>query len=168
MASMLVANEIDVASINSPWKGMPTVVGRYHSIPGSGDWSKVKFLFPDRMAEGKRFFDKWGFLPVNHAYIIKGELYRKHPWVAFNLYQAFVRAKENFNGKLLNTIPTALFFGREYLETTQKMFGQDPFPYGVKANRKMVQTIIDFSHEQGLTEKKMAVEDLFAESTLDL
>lgn len=168
MASMLVANEIDVASINSPWKGVPTVVGRYHKITGSGDWSKVKFLFSDRMAEGKRFFDKWGFLPVNHAYIIKGDVYRKHPWVAFNLYQAFVRAKEYFNAKLLNAIPTALFFGREYLEMTQKMFGEDPFPYGVKANRKMIQTIIDFSHEQGLTDKKMQVEELFAESTLDV
>ena len=148
---------------------MPNVIGRSHRIPGSdGDWSKVKLLFPDRMAEGRRFFKKWGFLPVNHAYTIRGDIYKKYPWVAFNLYTGFVKAKEQFNAKLMDSIPTALFFGREYLTMTREMFGNDPFPYGVKANRKMFETLIDFSQEQGLTSKKAKVEELFAESTLDL
>lgn len=169
MASMLVANELDVAAINSPWKNMPNVIGRSHRIPGAGgDWSKVKPLFPDRMAEGARFFKKWGFLPVNHAYTIRGDVYKKYPWVAFNLYSGFVKAKEYFNGKLLDSIPTALFFGREYLAMTQEIFGNDPYPYGVKNNRKLIETLIAFSHEQGLTSTKMKVEDLFAQSTLDL
>ncbi|MDH3446472.1 MAG: ABC transporter substrate-binding protein, partial [Deltaproteobacteria bacterium] len=129
---------------------------------------KVKMIFPDRMAEGKRFFAKWGFLPVNHAYTIRGDIYEKYPWAAFNLYTAFVKAKEHFNATLLESIPTALFFGREYLAATQELFGKDPYPYGVKANRKMLETLIEFSHEQGLTKNKMKVEELFAESTLDL
>src|SRR5689334_3407059 len=87
LASMLVNQELDVAAINSPWKNAPHQLGRSHKITGSeGDWSKVKLLFPDRIGEGKRFFDKWKFLPVNHAYTIRGDIYRKHPWVAFNLY----------------------------------------------------------------------------------
>ena len=44
----------------------------------------------------------------------------------------------------------------------------DPFPYGIKANRAMLDTIIGFSHEQGLTPRRMKIEELFAESTLDL
>src|SRR5919108_3301426 len=53
MASMLANNELDVAAINSPWKNIPTVIGRSHRIPGSdGGWNKVKLLFSDRMAEG--------------------------------------------------------------------------------------------------------------------
>ena len=169
MASMLVNNELDAAAINSPWKNMPDIVGRSHRIPGAdGDWSKVKLLFSDRLAEGVRFFKKWGFLPVNHAYTIRGDIYKKYPWVAFNLYTGFVKAKEHFNAKLVDSIPSALFFGREYLTMTQEMFGSDPYPYGVKSNRKMLETLIDFSHEQGLTSKKMKVEELFAGSTLDL
>ena len=66
---MLVNHELDAAAINSPWKNMPNVIGRSHRIPGAdGDWSKVKLLFSDRMAEGKRFFQKWGFLPVNRLH----------------------------------------------------------------------------------------------------
>lgn len=169
LASMLVHNELDVAAIGSPWRHMPNVIGRSHRIPGvGGDWSKIKLLFSDRMAEGRRFFRRWGFLPVNHAYTIRGDVYKQYPWVAFNLYTAFVRAKESFNNKLLDSIPTALFFGREYLQMTRELFGDDPFPYGVKANRKMLETLIDFSCEQGLTSKKAKVAELFAESTLEL
>ena len=169
LASMLVNRELDVAAINSPWKNSPNQLGRSHKITGAdGDWSKVKLLFPDRLAEGKRFFAKWGFLPVNHAYTIRGDIYRKHPWVAFNLYKGFVQAKELFNAKLIDSIPSAMFFGKEYLTKTQEMFGSDPFPYGIKANRKLLETLVDFSYEQGLITTKPQIEQLFAESTRDL
>jgi 4,5-dihydroxyphthalate decarboxylase len=168
MASMLANNELDAAAINSPWKNMPNVIGRSHRIPGSGDQSKVKQLFPDRMAEARRFFQKWGFVPVNHAYTIRGDIYEKYPWVAFNLYSAFLKAKAHFNARLVDSIPTGLFFGKEYLAMTQEIFGNDPYAYGVKANRKMLETLIDFSHEQGLITKKPKAEELFAESTRDL
>jgi 4,5-dihydroxyphthalate decarboxylase len=169
LASMLVDHELDVAAINSPWRNAPDQLGRSHRITGaSGDWSKVKPLFDDRLAEGKRFFDKWGFLPVNHAYTIRGDIYRKYPWVAFNLFIGFVKAKEHFNARLAESIPSGLFFGKEYLAKTKAMFGEDPFPYGVKENRKLLETLIDFSHEQGLITKKPKIEELFAESTLEL
>jgi 4,5-dihydroxyphthalate decarboxylase len=169
MASMLVNHELDAAAINSPWKNMPTFIGRSHRISGvDGDWSKVKPLFSDRMAEGKRFFQKWGFLPVNHAYTIRSDIYEKYPWVAFNLYSGFVKAKNYFNAKLSDSIPSGLFFGKEYLGMTQKIFGSDPYTYGIKGNRKMLETLVDFSYEQGLIKTKPKIEDLFARSTLDL
>lgn len=169
LASMLAHHELDVAAINSPWKNSPSQLGRSHKITGAeGDWSKIKMLFTDRIAEGKRFFAKWGFLPVNHAYTIRGDIYRKYPWVAFNLYSGFVKAKEHFNARLDESIPSALFFGKEYLHQTREIFGRDPYPYGIKANRKLLETLIDFSYEQGLITKKPKIEDLFAESTLDL
>lgn len=169
MASMLVNHELDAAAVNSPWQNMPTFIGRSHRIPGSNrDWSKVKPLFNDRMVEGKRFFQKWGFLPVNHAYTIRRDVYEKYPWVAFNLYSGLVKAKAHFNARLVDSIPSGLFFGKEYLTMTQEIFGNDPYTYGVKGNRKMLQTLIDFSHEQGLIKTKPQIEELFARSTLDL
>jgi 4,5-dihydroxyphthalate decarboxylase len=168
LASTLLENELDVAHVASPWVLQANALDRSSRIRGKGDWSKIKLLFPDRMAEGARFYRKHGFLPVNHAYIIRGDIYKKYPWVAFNLYTGFVKAKEHFNAKLPDSIPSALFFGREYLAMTQAAFGDDPYPYGVKDNQKMLETLIDFSHEQGLTMNKLKVEDLFARSTLGL
>ena len=50
---------------------------------------------------------------------------------------------------------------------TRDILGDDPFPYGVKANTAMLETLIGFSHEQGLTPRQMKVEELFAKETLD-
>jgi 4,5-dihydroxyphthalate decarboxylase len=168
LASTLVANELDVAHTASPWVLRANALDRSSRITGGGgDWNKVLPLFPDRMAEGARFFKQHGFLPVNHAYIIRGDIYRKHPWVAANLYEGFVRAKAWAREKLIEQIPSALIFGEEYVSMTRDRVGDDPFPFGIKANAAMLDTIIRYSHEQGLTPRKMKVEELFAEETLD-
>jgi 4,5-dihydroxyphthalate decarboxylase len=167
LASTLLANELDVAHVASPWVLQANALDRSSRI-GAGDWSKVKPLFPDRMAEGARFYKKHGFLPVNHTYIVRGDVYKKHPWVAFNLYDGFVKAKALAGEKMLERIPSALFFGSEYATMTRDMLGDDPFPYGIKANRAMLDTIIGFSHEQALTPRRLKIGELFAESTLDL
>ena len=44
----------------------------------------------------------------------------------------------------------------------------DPYPYGVKSNRQTLDTLAAYSHEQGLTPRQLAVEEVFAPSTLDL
>jgi len=54
------------------------------------------------------------------------------------------------------------------LAKTREIFGNDPFPYGIKANKNMLQTIVDYSHEQGLTKNKFKLEELFAPATLEL
>lgn len=169
LASMLVNHELDVASVHRAFARESNLIDRSTRIRATGgDWSKVQSLFPDTIAEGTRFFKKHGFIPANHAYIIRGDVYRKHPWLAFNLYKAFLRAKEIAQEKLAERIPSGLIFGQEYLAQTTEIFGNDPFPYGIKENRHMLETIINYSHEQGLIPEKIKLEDLFAPSTLDL
>lgn len=169
LASMLVDHEIDAASVHRAFQRETNIIDRStHIRARGGDWSKVKPLFPDFMGEGERFFQKHGYIPANHAYVIRGDVHRQHPWLAFNLYKAFVKAKELAQERLAESIPSGLIFGAQYLGMTRKIFGADPFPYGVKANREMLQTIIDFSHEQGLTTEKSKIEELFAPSTLEL
>jgi 4,5-dihydroxyphthalate decarboxylase len=169
LASMLVNHELDAAPVGRTFRRETNVIDRSTQIRAlDADWSKVRPLFPDRITEGARFFRDHGFIPANHAYAIRGDVYKKYPWLAFNLYSAFVKSKEVAMAKLADSIPSALIFGPEYLAQTRSIFGPDPYPYGVKANRAMIQTIIDYSHEQGLTPEKLKIEDLFAPSTLDL
>jgi 4,5-dihydroxyphthalate decarboxylase len=168
MASMLVNNEIDVAPIGGHLSRAVNVIDRSTHIRGSeGDWSKVKPLFPDEIGEAKRFVTKHGFVPVNHTYIIRGDVYRANPGLAVKLYDAFVAAKAQAAETILDRIPTTLVFGQEFLAMTRNILGDDPFPYGIKANRAMLETIAAYSHEQGLTPRKMNIEELFVEETLD-
>ncbi len=169
LASMLVDHELDAAPVSRTFRRETNVIDRSTRIRAQDrDWSKVHPLFRDRVAEGARFFRDHGFIPANHAYIIRGDVYREHPWLAFNLYSAFVKAKDAAYEKLPDAIPSALIFGPEYLRQTRELFGPDPFPFGVKANRPMLETLIAYSHEQGLTPEKLKIDDLFAPSTLDL
>jgi 4,5-dihydroxyphthalate decarboxylase len=168
LASTLLENELDVAHIASPWVLQANALDRSSRIGGKGDWRSVKPLFPNRMAEAARFHQKHGFLPVNHAYIIRGDIHKKYPWVAFNLYTGFVKAKALAQERLAESIPAALFFGPEYAAMTRDLIGEDPFPYGIKANQAMLETLVGFSHEQGLTPRKMTTQELFAEPTLGL
>jgi 4,5-dihydroxyphthalate decarboxylase len=41
-------------------------------------------------------------------------------------------------------------------------------PYGVKAARPVLETITQYVHEQGLCERRVALEEIFAPNTLDL
>jgi len=169
LASMMVNNELDVASVHRAFSRESNIVDRSTQIRArGGDWSKVKPLFPDNIEEGTRFFKKHGYVPANHAYIIRGDIDRKYPWLAFNLYKAFVASKEYWQERFKDSIPSGLIFRDEYLAKTRQIFGNDPFPYGIKANKDMLQTIVDYSHEQGLTKNKFKLEELFAPATLEL
>jgi 4,5-dihydroxyphthalate decarboxylase len=168
LATMLVSQQIDVAPIGGHLTRAVNVIDRSTHIRGSeGDWSKVKPLFPDEIAEARRFVSKYGFVPFNHTYIVRGDVYRGNPGLGGKLYKAFVDAKAQAANRLIEQIPESLVFGPEYLAMTRDILGDDPFPYGIQANRKMLETVVGFSHEQGLTPRKMKIEELFAEETLD-
>jgi 4,5-dihydroxyphthalate decarboxylase len=170
LSAMLVHGELDVIlAFGAPNRGESSMIDRgSQRASAEGDWSKVKPLFPDPIAEGTRFFKAHGFIPVNHTYAIRGDIYRQYPWLAFNLYAAFLRAKKIAEERLAEELPSSLVWGREYLRQTRAALGDDPFPYGVSANRALLETLIDYSYEQGLTKKKLAIEELFAPSTLNL
>lgn len=166
LATMLLNHEIDCATVGRALTPETNIIDRSTTIrpPRDADWTKIKPLFPDRIAEGARFFNKWGFVPANHGYIIRGDVVKQYPWVTFNLYKAFVASKQLAEERFPRQIPSVLFFGREYLEQTRKIFGgTDVVPYGVAANYKMVETAIMISNEQGFIKSRPKPEELFAE-----
>ena len=55
--------------------------------------SVTHHLFPDPAAEGRRYYAKTGLFPINHTVVIRRSLLEQHPWIALNLYSAFVAAK---------------------------------------------------------------------------
>ncbi len=127
----------------------------------------VKPLFRDRQAETRRFFAKTGIYPINHAVVIKRELYERHPWLALNLYHAFMAAKTEVERETLETMQSYFDTGLIDPAGRQGLQG-DPKAYGMKASRKVIETISQYVHEQGLTERRVAVEEMFAASTLEV
>jgi 4,5-dihydroxyphthalate decarboxylase len=170
LATMLVNKELDAATIGRVFSREWNLVDRSTTIrpPADTDWSKMKPLFPNLREEATRFVKAHGFVPANHGYAIRGDVYREHPWVAFNFYKACLEAKQVWRERFSESIPSGLFFGSEYQRLTRDAVGDDPFVYGLKGNRDMLQTAVDYSFEQGLIKEKPRLEDLLAESTRDL
>ncbi len=168
LISMLVNRELDAAMLLSTFHAERNVIDRSTRDHREGDADAVTPLFPDLPTEGRRYVQAHGFVPVNHCYVIRGDVHEKHPWLAFNLFAAFTRAKEHWLRQLPTAIPSDLFFGSDYLEQTRSIVGQDPFPYGIRDNAAMLRTLIDYSFEQKLTPRKLALEEVFAPGTLDL
>jgi 4,5-dihydroxyphthalate decarboxylase len=43
----------------------------------------------------------------------------------------------------------------------QRVFGHDPWPYGIEANRRTLDAFLQFAHEQGVTSRRVQVDELF-------
>jgi 4,5-dihydroxyphthalate decarboxylase len=129
----------------------------------------VTRLFSDYVSVEKEYFKKTGIFPIMHLVAIKDEILQKDPWVAQNLYQAFVQAKqrvyEGFNqtAALKVTLPWLL----PEVENTKQLMGDDYWPYGVNKNRTTIDAAINYSYEQGMISRRLEIEELFAKTTLD-
>jgi 4,5-dihydroxyphthalate decarboxylase len=122
-------------------------------------------LFPDKRAEMARYFAKTGIYPINHAVVIKRELYERHPWLALNLYHVFLAAKKHVEQESAETMQS--YFDTGLVDPAgEHGLKCDPKAYGMKASRSVIETIAQYVFEQGLTDRKVEVEELFAPSTL--
>ncbi len=128
---------------------------------------RVRPLFADRAAEGRRYYAKTGLYPINHTVVVRRSLVEQHPWIALNLYAAFVAARaavlRRGEAALAGHFETGLL-GDE----VKRAVASDPMAYGVKAARKVLETIADYVHAQGLAARRVDIAELFAPATLDV
>lgn len=167
LATMLLDGELDAAFVRPNRRAAVTnVIERSQRIPALGDWSMVAPAFGDGVAEGTRFFGAHGYIPINHTYVVKGELLRAHPWIAYNICTAFLAAKLAARKEAFERLPIHLVFRWEFQSIVREALGDDPFPYGFAANRGALASMIQYSHEQGLIPETFEPEELFAPETL--
>ncbi len=126
-----------------------------------------RLLFTEPAAEGQRYFDKTGIFPINHGMVVRRSLYEQHPWVALNIFNAFRQAKERVAARMREMVSTHVELGLLGPDA-RRALSIDPYPYGVKSNQNVLETVADYSFEQGLTPRRMQLDEIFAPSTLDL
>ncbi len=129
--------------------------------------SRFRLLFSNPAAEGQRYYEKTGIFPINHGMVVRREIYEKHPWVALNIFNAFRRAKDGAATRMREMVSTHVELGLLGPNARQAL-AVDPYPYGVKSNQKVLETVAEYSFEQGLTPRLMKMDEVFAPSTLDL
>ena len=126
----------------------------------------VKPLFSEPLAEGIRYHAKTGIFPINHGMVIRREIAEKHPWVILNLYKAFEQANEIATQERLQHAEYHIATGLVSRESAQGLRNRI-LQHGIKANRNVLETAACYSMEQGLTPRRMTLEDLFAASAME-
>lgn len=162
IGSMLLSGELDGTLLYIPDNNL---VDRSREDLHSS--SKVRLLFPDPAAESVRYYQKTGIFHINHGMVVRRSILEQHPWVALNIFNAMRRAKETVIARTKELTEVYFRLGLFPAET-RKALAVDPYAYGVKSNRDILETITQYSFEQGLTPRKLALDEVFAPSTLDL
>lgn len=123
-------------------------------------------VFSDPDAESVRYFEKTGILPINHMMVLRRSLHEKYPWAALSIYKAMNQAAALADRERLEHMQHHLMIGA--VPPSLRTAIRNPvIRYGLKANRRTLELACDYSHEQGLTPRRIEVESLFASTTLD-
>lgn len=123
---------------------------------------RVARLFPDHKAEEEAYFQKTGIFPIMHVLGIRQALADEHPWLAVNLFKAFDEAKNLAMKRMANPRIVPLAWYRDAWEEQERTLGPDPWEYGLTdRNRKVLDTLVGYSHQQGLIKKRPTLEQLF-------
>jgi len=157
MGSMLLAGELDAAL--HYLSGNNLVDRSRADLINNPDF---KYLFPDSVAEGIRYFRKTGIYPINHQAVVRRDVYEKDPWVAQNLLKAFVAANDIANQRRQQHV--------EYHLAAGLLSGDAKTPivrHGIKANRHVIETIAQYSLEQGLTKRLIKLDEIYAPNVME-
>jgi 4,5-dihydroxyphthalate decarboxylase len=155
---MLASGEID--ALFSAW-----VPPSYGKVPS------VQRLFPDYEAVERDYFRRTRIFPIMHVIVIRRAIYEENRWIARALVAAFQQAKDQATRQYRAAVQ---FFGAPFmvpwmaalLEENRALMGDDPWPYGVEPNRKTLETYLRYHHEQGLSKRRYAIDEIFVPETL--
>jgi 4,5-dihydroxyphthalate decarboxylase len=155
IGAMLEQGEIDALMVPHPPK---------EALRGSRN---IRRLFADPKAEETKYFRKNGYYPIMHVVAFKDLVLAQNPWLARSVMEVFDKAKAACVEYYDDPNWSRFVWGRHLFEEERIAFGEDPWPHGVKKNRANLERFIGYSLDQGLMEKKLEVEELFAPNTLD-
>jgi 4,5-dihydroxyphthalate decarboxylase len=110
-----------------------------------------------------RYYKKTGLLPINHGMVIKRSLAERHPWVVLNVLKAFDRANEIAERERAEHAQYHVATGLVAANAVRTQLVK----HGVKANRLVLETAAQYSQEQGLTPRRVRLEEIFPPSALE-
>ncbi|HSG95079.1 MAG TPA: ABC transporter substrate-binding protein, partial [Afifellaceae bacterium] len=151
LSDMLAVGEIDCAIIARPpncfLQGHPDVVR----------------LFPDFLDMEEDYYRRTRVWPIMHIIAIQKHILEKNPWVARNLYSAFLESKRRSLERLLDPAVSRypLAWLPIYARKMRDMFDGDPFPFGIEENRPTWEQLLLYAHQQGIAHYHAKPEDIF-------
>jgi 4,5-dihydroxyphthalate decarboxylase len=130
---------------------------------------RIAWLFSDPAQTAAEYFRKTRIFPIMHVLGIRRELAQEHPWLPMAVFKAFAEAKSVALARLVDTsaCKVTLPFVEEQLRGARALMGADFWSYGVAPNRHVLDHFLHHHHAQGLSPRRLQVEELFHPSTFE-
>jgi 4,5-dihydroxyphthalate decarboxylase len=129
--------------------------------------SHVARLFPDPKAAEIEYVTRTGFFPLMHTVVIRRAVVDANPWLPRELLVAFQASKDRAFDAMHDPRRVSLAWFGEAMAEQRRILGDDPWAYDFARNRVALETMIRWSHEQGMISRRFEPEALFARSTLE-
>lgn len=126
----------------------------------------VRRLWPNFREVEKEYYLRSKIFPIRHVVVVKNAILERHPWAARSLVDAFTKAKEIGIKHVSDTRRSFLAWYGAELEEERELFGDDAWPYNIKDNRVVLETMSRYAALVGVTDRKLGIKELFAESAL--
>jgi 4,5-dihydroxyphthalate decarboxylase len=129
----------------------------------------IRRLFTDSQAASTAYYRKTGLFPIMHLIGVRTALAERFPELPRQVFQAFETARILAMSALADTTApaTMLPWQFEELDRSRAVMGDDFWPYGVARNREILEVFLEAHNRQGLSERRLRVEELFDPATLD-
>ena len=125
-------------------------------------------LFEDFVGVERSYMEATKIIPIMHTVAVRKAVLDAHPWVAANLLKAFTEAKNRSVERMLYSGVThvPILWCYDHARETARLFGGEPFPYGVEPNRHTLEMFLQYAFEQGVCHRLLKVEELFPRQVL--
>ncbi len=141
------------------------MAGRTLPVPPK-EWHRVKRVCSDAHALQRDWYRRTKCFPILHVVVVRKEALARRPSLGEELSQAYDLAKARAYRVLQDERMSSLPFMREMLDETVEICGDDPWPYGLQPNRNTLERFLDYACDQGLTGRRLSLEELFDERAL--
>ena len=157
LSSMLERGEIDA------------VISAHMPSPFVRRSPRVRRLIPNFPEVEKDYYRRTKIFPIMHTVALREDFYEKNPWIAQSLCKAFAEAKRICQEAMyeFSALKYMLAWSIAEMEEERELFGEELWPYGLETNRHVLETLVQYSHEQGLIKSRLDLESLFAPNTLE-
>ncbi|CAD6559557.1 PhnD/SsuA/transferrin family substrate-binding protein [Paraburkholderia metrosideri] len=129
----------------------------------TGGWKEVEADYPDLLPNATEleteYYARTGVYPMHGTIVVKDSVLAEHPWIGKSIYNAFAQAKNEWLARL--DAGQSLTAGDNKYLKLRKIVGHDPLPYGIEENRKTIEALETTAFKQGLTPRRMSMEELF-------
>ncbi len=124
---------------------------------------RTRRLFRDYRAEEQAYFKKTGIFPTSHIVTLKQSFVDRHPNAPVALLKAFRKSRDEAFRRLDGPDPQVIVYSwmAAAVAEQRELMGENYWAYNVENNRRVLEAMTQYAHEQGLSPNRIDYQTFF-------